>query len=114
VPLVGADCRTWSCGRLLFDAAVTGSYGGTGKRVSSDAALEAGRLVRAAGKEFFLAGGIGPANVAEAIRELGPDGIDVGSGVEEAPGRKSEKALEALFMALAAIDDGKERQHVQA
>ncbi|MEI6876439.1 MAG: phosphoribosylanthranilate isomerase [Spirochaetota bacterium] len=107
--LAGRDGRSWSCSRLLFDAAIPGAYGGTGTRIGSEAALAARQLTRAGGKEFFLAGGIGPGNVAALVREFQPDGIDIGSGVEEAPGKKSRTALRDLFMCIDRMSD-EERQ----
>ncbi len=48
------------------------------------------------GKPFFLAGGITPENVSEAIRTQ-PYAIDVASGVESKPGVKDHAKVRALF-----------------
>ena len=45
----------------------------------------------------FLAGGITPENVIDAIRQAGPYGIDVSSGVESAPGIKDMKKVRRLI-----------------
>jgi phosphoribosylanthranilate isomerase len=92
--LVTAD---WPCPRLLVDASSKSGYGGTGTAIGTRAAFAARKLARDLGKEFFLAGGLGPRGVASAIRSLSPDGIDVSSGVEDRPGKKSREKLEALF-----------------
>jgi indole-3-glycerol phosphate synthase/phosphoribosylanthranilate isomerase len=80
--------------RTLYDTANGTSCGGTGR--SFDWSLLAGRpeLLRA-----FLAGGIGPAN-ARAAQRVGAYGLDVGSSVETAPGRKDPARLGALFDSL--------------
>ena len=49
---------------------------------------------------WLLAGGLTPANVAEAIRLSGTAAVDVSSGVESAPGRKSPELI-AAFVAAA-------------
>jgi phosphoribosylanthranilate isomerase len=45
---------------------------------------------------LILAGGLSSANVAEAIAQVKPFGVDVSSGVEEAPGRKSPALIESF------------------
>ena len=57
---------------------------------------------RAFAKPWLLAGGLSAANVAKAVRTSGAKAVDVSSGVEVAPGRKSaEKILEFLRVATA-------------
>ena len=80
--------------RSLFDTGRGGASGGVG------AAFD-WRLVdrRPDLASSFLAGGIGPGNVAAAAR-VGAYGLDVGSSVESHPGRKDPAKVEALFAAL--------------
>ena len=51
---------------------------------------------------LILAGGLSPANVAEAIAQVKPFGVDVSSGVEEAPGRKSPALIESFVTTARA------------
>lgn len=55
------------------------------------------------GKLFFLAGGLNPDNVEEAVRCVHPDGVDVSSGVEYPEGGKNP-ALIAAFVRNAKLD----------
>ena len=80
---------------LMFDAKPPeGSDlpGGVGARF--DWTLLAGRAFR---RPWFVAGGLTPDNVADAIRISGAPAVDVSSGVETAPGVK-DPALIAAFL----------------
>jgi phosphoribosylanthranilate isomerase len=93
----------WRCPRILVDASGS-AYGGTGSSIGTWAALAARAVARDSGREYFVAGGVRPRNAASFVYSLSPDGIDVSSGVEEAPGRKSPEKLEALFRAIRAAE----------
>lgn len=77
---------------LLFDTFDARRDGGTGR--SFDWSLLA---IYPRTKPFFLAGGLGPDNIAAAISLVRPDAIDVSSGVESAPGVKDPDRLRTLF-----------------
>jgi phosphoribosylanthranilate isomerase len=54
--------------------------------------------------ELVLAGGLSEANVAAAIAQVHPFGVDVSSGVEESPGVKSPAAIARFVAAVRAAD----------
>lgn len=74
---------------ILLDAFDPEKYGGTGLRFDWN-------IIGHINKRIFLAGGINPDNVVEAIK-LGVYGIDICSGVESRPGKKDHKKLKQLF-----------------
>jgi len=76
---------------ILLDAFDAKLYGGTGRTANWAIAREAARLTR-----VFLAGGLSPENIVDAIRAVEPFAVDVNSGVESAPGRKDASRLRRL------------------
>ncbi len=82
---------------LLLDAAVAGSYGGSGQTL--DWSL-AGEFVAAhPERKILLAGGLTPENVARAVAQVHPHALDVASGVESAPGQKDPKKVGEFIIA---------------
>lgn len=78
---------------LIVDAHVPGSYGGTGTLANWEAAAMLAQRV-----PFLLAGGLNPDNVAAALEQVRPRGVDVSSGVE-AGGVKDSALIEAFLQA---------------
>lgn len=76
---------------LHFDTSVAGVSGGTGR--TFDWSLLAG-VDRS--RPLILAGGLNPDNVADAVRRVKPDVVDVASGVESAPGIKDREKIAAF------------------
>jgi phosphoribosylanthranilate isomerase len=77
---------------LLLDGFAAKQRGGTGKTFDWRLAQ------RGRGKtRLFLAGGITPENVAQAIRTARPYAVDVCSGVEAKPGKKDPRRLKAFM-----------------
>ena len=73
---------------------ITALPGGNG--LSFDWRLLAGRRTL---KPWMLAGGLTPANVAEAVRLTGAPMVDVSSGVEAAPGQKDADLIRGFVTA---------------
>jgi phosphoribosylanthranilate isomerase len=78
----------------LIDADAPG-YGGSGQRANVELAQRAARV-----RPVLLAGGLTPENVAAAIAEVKPFGVDVAGGVEASPGVKDARKM-AAFIAAA-------------
>jgi phosphoribosylanthranilate isomerase len=92
--------------RVLIDSKVGLATGGTGVSFDWDAARSV--LAQAAiGLKLIVAGGLRPDNVTQAIRGLNPWGVDVASGVESMPGRKSPEKLAAFIGSARSSNSSK-------
>ena len=81
---------------VLLDAAYEDLHGGGGEQCDWNKARATGGYARFS----LLAGGLTPANVVEAIRAVGPDAVDVCSGVERAPGVKDHTLITEFVSAV--------------
>ncbi|MDA1196414.1 MAG: phosphoribosylanthranilate isomerase [Nanoarchaeota archaeon] len=80
---------------LLLDTKVGERRGGTGK--THDWSLSA-EIVKQVNIPVFLAGGLNPENVAQAIKTVNPYAVDVNSGVKATAKRKDHKKMEQFIM----------------
>jgi len=92
------DLPKYATDAWLLDTYVAGKPGGSGETFNWALAREAQRR----GRPVFLAGGLTPANVAEAIRQARPYGVDVSTGVEISPGKKDPAKVRAFIEAARA------------
>jgi len=83
---------------LHFDTSVAGVSGGTGKTFDWTVLSAAGRS-----RPVILAGGLKPENVADAVRRVKPDIVDVASGVEAAPGIKDRAKIAAFVREVRGV-----------
>jgi len=79
--------------RVLFEGPVSGSGQLTDWNEAAELAQRA---------QVILAGGLDAGNVAAAIRQVRPFGVDVSSGVEQSPGIKSRQKIEQFVAAARA------------
>ncbi len=77
---------------FLFDTYSKTAHGGTGEKFNWKLLKELD-----IDKDFFLAGGLNPDNVIEAVETVKPYAVDVSSGVEEKPGKKDYKKVKEFI-----------------
>lgn len=77
----------------LVDSYQPGERGGTGHAFQWDVLS----TIRPYSRPLFLAGGLKPENIEDAIRSVQPFGVDVSSGVESEPGRKCRDKMRTFL-----------------
>ncbi len=87
---------------MLIDAAVKGVYGGSGVTADWTAAAKLAKKY-----PLLLAGGLTPENVADAVKQVNPWGMDVASGVESAPGEKDAGKMIQFVKEVKRLEIGK-------
>jgi phosphoribosylanthranilate isomerase len=86
----------YDVGAVMLDAFDKELYGGTGRTVDWTIA----RRTRDLGVPLFLAGGLSPENVGEAISSVQPYAVDACSALETSPGRKDAERIRAFVRSV--------------
>lgn len=92
--------QAWPTPFVLVDARLPGVFGGTGGQADWQVAARLALTCR-----VILAGGLGPHNLAYAVKAVSPWGVDLNSGVESSPGCKDRRRLEQALAALSPWRD---------
>jgi len=90
---------------FLLDAWSPSAHGGTGETFDWSIAIEAKKVLS---RPIILAGGLKPENVAQAVKQVRPWGVDVSSGVENAPGKKNiDMVADFIRRAIFTLRNGR-------
>ena len=100
--LEGARSYLGKVKALLFDTYSEEKRGGTGRSFDWTLAVTARQL----GIPIILSGGLNPGNIEDAISIVRPCAVDVNSGIEERPGRKSPVLVKELMNKIRGINSG--------
>lgn len=99
----GLDALADAADAVVIDSFVPGSLGGTGVRVDWSSLAASLRLLGRPAR-LVLAGGLRAENVAEALSVVGPDVVDVSSGVETSPGIKDHALMRAFAQTVISTE----------
>lgn len=95
---------------ILVDSYSAESAGGTGRTFDWELVAD----YRGLGVPLILAGGLNSDNIEAAIRAVRPDGVDLSSGVERAPGVKDPDKVESLMSKIKGLKAVVRRQETEA
>ena len=90
------DLRAYNVNAIMLDTKDKLLYGGTGRVFDWSIAQRANNSV----PKLFLAGGLSPENVAEAIATVRPYAVDACSSLETTPGKKNHERVRAFINAV--------------
>lgn len=92
--------KSYEVEAIMLDTSDGKLRGGTGRVFDWSLASEVSRLV----PKLFLAGGLSPENVEEAIATVHPYAVDACSALEDRPGKKNEERMRAFIKAVRSVN----------
>lgn len=96
------DFDAYKVEAIMLDSRDDGLYGGTGRVFDWSIARRTRESLKSVAK-LFLAGGLSPENVAEAIVTVQPFAVDACSSLEDTPGKKNHERVRAFVQAVRSI-----------
>lgn len=96
------DLSAYAVDAIMLDTKDELLRGGTGRVFDWTIAQHADKSVKSVAK-LFLAGGLSPENVAEAIATVQPYAVDACSSLEETPGKKNHARMRAFVNAVRSV-----------
>ncbi|MCI5851326.1 MAG: phosphoribosylanthranilate isomerase [Sutterellaceae bacterium] len=103
------DAAAYPADFVLLDNGSNKNPGGTGKRFSWADAAKALESVPGLRDRLFVAGGIAPENVAEALSVFHPYAVDASGSLEE----NGEKSVERINAFMRAVRDANEAEEAK-
>jgi phosphoribosylanthranilate isomerase len=91
--------RAYDVQAIMLDTKDDALRGGTGRVFNWSIARE----VKHAVPKLFLAGGLGPENIEEAITTVRPYAVDACSALEEVPGKKNHERMRAFVNTVRSV-----------
>ena len=96
------DLSAYAVDAIMLDTKDELLRGGTGRVFDWSLAQHPDKSVKSVAK-LFLAGGLSPENVAEAIATVKPYAVDACSSLEETPGKKNHARMRAFVNAVRSV-----------
>lgn len=94
-----SELSLYAADAFMLDAYDPKLRGGTGQKADWSVAREAARQL----PRLFLAGGLSPGNVSEAVATVRPYAVDACSALELSPGRKDHERVREFVTAVRAV-----------
>ncbi len=93
------EIENYAVRAILVDAHEPDHYGGTGKNSDWPLASKVKKI-----RPLILAGGLNKENIRRAMETVGPDAVDINSGVETMPGKKDPLKIREIMEIIRATD----------